>query len=93
MACNHYHDPAYMAAREKLTEAVKEYMNAMEPDGQSLMMGATVVYETTRFDDEGEQIYSVQHVILDPGSLAHACGLLTVARDRLSEYINRREED
>lgn len=89
---SHYHDPEYLAAREKLTEAVKTYAQAVEP-GSHLMMGATVVYETTKFDEEGDQVYSLQHVILDPSSLVHAAGLLSSARNRLSEYINRKEDN
>lgn len=88
----HYHDPEYVAAREKLTEAVHDYVKSVNPESRAIM-GATVVYETTAFDDEGEQIYSLQHVILDPGSLVHAVGLLSAARDRLSEYINRTDDD
>lgn len=89
---SHYHDPEYAAARENLTEAVKTYAQAVEP-GSHLILGATVVYETTKFDEEGDQVYSMQHVILDPSSLVHAVGLLSSARDRLSEYINKREDD
>lgn len=88
---SHYHDPVYVAAREKLTEAVKEYSLAVDPYNP-IVLGATVVYETTRFDDDGSQIYTMSHVILDPGSLAHAVGLLSTARDRIVSYINRVEE-
>ena len=84
----HYHSPKFLKAREALTQALNEYMNVVNPEAAGCM-GATVVYETIRFDDEGIQTYALQHVILDPSSLVHALGLLTAAKDRLSAYINR----
>lgn len=89
MACDHYSDPEAVSAREELSEAVKKYSAAVSCEGPShVVMGATVVWETTAFGEDGEPIYTMQHVVLDPGSLIHAAGLLTVARDRLSSYIN-----
>lgn len=88
---HYHHDPEYAKAREKLTDALNEFVKIANPEAYGII-GATVVYETTTFDEYSEQIYSTSHVILDPGSLAHSVGLLTVARDRLSEYINRTDD-
>lgn len=93
----HYQDPKYMAAREKLTDAVMEFIHETHPENP-MVMGSTLVYETTTFDDAGEQMYSTGHVILDPSSLSHALGLVTAATARLTRYINdeyepHREED
>jgi len=87
---DHYHDPEYLAAREKLTEALQEYEKATG-DG-AIILGGTVVYEVSKFDDDGHQIYWMKHVILDPSSLVHAVGLLSTARDRLSAYINQGDD-
>lgn len=87
----HYHDPAHVRAREELTEAVKKYSQAICEEPQ-LVMGATVVWETSRYDDDGCQMYTMHHVVLDPGSLVHAIGLLSTARDRLSEFVNRTDD-
>jgi hypothetical protein len=86
---DHYHDPKYMEAREKLGNAVREFIHDTHPENP-LLMGATVVYETTTFDEAGEQMYSTGHVVLDPSSLAHALGLLIAGQDRLTRYINDR---
>lgn len=88
----HHCDPAFIEAREKLRAAVEEYSRATE-DSPHIILGATVVFETSIFDDEGDQLYDVKHVILPPSSLAHAVGLLDAARDRLKNYINTPDKD
>lgn len=90
---DHYHDhPEMEVARQKLTEALMEYTKATDPEAH-LFLGGTVVFETTKFDDEGHQTYYTGHVILDPSSLSHAVGLLDICRDRLKKYVNREDDD
>lgn len=81
-----YHDPAFVAAREKLGEAIKEFAKETQ-DEVHVVLAATVVFETTLFDDEGHQNYATRHVITD-GSLSQAVGLLATAQTRLITYIN-----
>lgn len=85
---HHEHQQQYKEAREKLGEAIKEFCNVTDPTNH-LLLGATVVFETTCFDEEGYQTYYVGNVIIEPSSLAHALGLVTSAKDRLTTYINK----
>lgn len=89
---DHEHDPVYEVARDKLTEAVREFVKETHVEN-CLLLGSTLVYETTMFDENGHQNYATGHVILDPSSMAHGLGLVTAAKDRLSAYINRQEEE
>lgn len=82
-----YNDPEQVAAREKLQVAIQEFA-VTSADTSVLVLGAAVVYETSVFDDDGTQNYGMQHVVLEPGSLAQAVGMLSVAHDRIVGYIN-----
>lgn len=81
-----YHDPRYKEAREKLTQAIRDFVSAVTDDS-SLVLASTMVIETTSFDEAGDQTYSIDHSVLD-GSLAHSAGLLHVASDRLTKWLN-----
>lgn len=85
-------NPAYMAARDKLAEAIREYDRTVSSEAR-VVIASTVVYEVSIFDPEdGAQVYSLQHVILD-GSLCSAAGMLDSAKFRLNTYINNAESE
>jgi hypothetical protein len=55
---------------------VQEFANA-DNDHASIVLGAVVVFEVTRFDDSGDQTYRITYTIpSDQTSMAAAIGLL-----------------
>lgn len=85
------HDKVYRDARDKLAEAIREYDRTVSPDSR-VIIASTVVYEASTFDDEHDQIFSLQHLVLD-GSLSTAVGMMDAGKIRLISYINSPDEN
>lgn len=81
----------YQKAKEEFTKALIKYSHVVD-NTNHVVLGGTVVWESSVFDEEGHQIYYTHHAILGSSSLAHAAGLLSVGKDRINNYINTPRE-
>jgi|KBSMisStandDraft_5_1062788.scaffolds.fasta_scaffold31536_5 hypothetical protein len=82
----------YKKAKDEFTNALIKYSHVVD-NTNHVVLGGTVVWESSVFDEDGTQIYYTHHAILGSSSLAHAAGLLAVGQDRLTNYINTPREN
>ena len=64
-----------MASLDALAQAVQSFVN--EDEGEAaVVLGVVVVYEVTRFTDDGDQTHRICYTIPQETAMASAIGLL-----------------
>lgn len=73
-------------ALDKLQVAVDDFIKGVSDDEEFLIVGAAIVYETTRYESDGQQTYKFGHKILEPTTLAGGVGLMRLGLQRLTNF-------
>ena len=80
-------------ALRTLTDAVQAFANEDE-DSASIVLGAVLVYEVTRFEDDGDQTYRITYTIpSEQTSMSAAIGLLDAGLHMVRRDAIDGEED
>ena len=64
---------------DKLAESIQEFINAGE-EIPRIVRGAVLVYETMRYDDDGDEVYSTNFSCIPGTTLATAIGVLDLGK-------------
>lgn len=74
-----------MTSREELSAAVEKYLTtrAAEEGDAVIVSGWVLCYETTTYDSDGDTAWAIDYTCGDPGTLAGAVGIVTVAHAKI----------
>jgi hypothetical protein len=66
------------AVRKELSRLMQEWLNLTDSnDGPNGLLTACVIsFEGTRFNDEGDQVYRTDHIVVPPTSYSASVGIL-----------------
>ena len=77
-----------------IAEALQEFVNAIHDEPPVLLRGAVVAWESMRYNDDGDPLYSVNYASLTNTSAASTIGILDLATDvAKSDMFGDHEED
>ncbi|GAA4120421.1 hypothetical protein GCM10022215_24020 [Nocardioides fonticola] len=65
---------------EKLTDAIREFVNAIDDEAPVLIRGAVVTWESTILTEDGDAAFKVGYASCEGSSMASTIGMLELAR-------------
>lgn len=78
----------------RIAEALQEFINAIHDDPPVLLRGAVVAWESVRYNDDGDPLYSVNYASLPNTSAASTIGILDLGTEvAKSDMFTDHEED